>query len=229
VKVQRLRICYSVTAEASELGQRDMVDAWTCACQDAGLPLAFSEGKRPTPHVSIAAPLPQGVTSTCELLDLHLSEHFSPHDILWRLGEHLPCGLRPLTAHDVGLNAPSVQSQVRLAEYTLHAPGADFAAVRVAAAALLSAQTLPSEYKREAKVRHYDLRPLIIDIRVNQTGADVTVTMRLRAEPERTARADQVATLLGFPEHARIERVSLDLEKVPTVLLSYRRLGERDE
>jgi len=52
------------------------------------------------------------------------------------------------------------------------------------------------------------------------------VVMRLRAEPERSARADQVAIMLGMPEDAAIERTALETEEVPGVLLAYRRSGE---
>ena len=68
------------------------------------MPLAYSEGKRPSPHISIAAPLPQGVTSKCELLDLYLTDHLAPAETLRRLSEHLPCGMQPLACHEVGLN-----------------------------------------------------------------------------------------------------------------------------
>jgi radical SAM-linked protein len=229
VKVQRLRIRYAVTAEALDLGQRDVVDVWRRACEEGAIPLSFSEGKRPSPQISLAAPLPQGVTSTCELVDLHLSERLSPDDALRRLGEHLPCGIQALDAREVGLNSPSVQSLIRFAEYAVYAPGTDPDAVRNAVAAALSARALPSEYRRETKVRHYDLRPLIIDINVTQAEEGVTVTMRLRAEPERAARADQVAALLGLPEESRTERVALEIEEVPAVLMAYRRSGESSE
>lgn len=226
MKVQRLRIRYAITAEASDLGQRDIVDAWQRACQEAGVPLAFSEGKRPSPQISLASPLPQGVTSTCELLDIYLSEPLSPEHTLRRLSEHLPCGIRALDAHEVGLNAPSLQSHMRFAEYAVYARGANFEAVRNAAATALSARTLPSEYKRDTKVRLYDLRPLIIDIGVTRAEGGVTVNVRLRAEPQRSARADQVTALLGLPADALIQRVALEVEEVPAVLLAYRRSGE---
>jgi hypothetical protein len=45
----------------------------------------------------------------------------------------------------------------------------------------------------------------------------------LRAESDRTARADQVAAELGLPEARRIHRMRLILEEVPAVLLAYRR------
>jgi radical SAM-linked protein len=193
------------------------------------VPLAYSEGKRPSPHISIAAPLPQGVTSTCELLDLYLTDHLSPTDTLRRLSDHLPCGIKPLAGHEVGLNAPSLQSQIRVAEYVVNVSGADTGAIRKAIAAALSARTLPTEYKRETRVKEYDLRPLILDLRLTDGGGGPTVVMRLRAEPERSARADQVAALLGLPDDALIERTALETEQVPAVLLSYRRSGETGE
>ena len=226
MKVQRLRTRYGVSPDARHLGQRDLVDAWQHACEQGKVPLAYSEGKRPSPHISIAAPLPQGVTSTCELLDLYLTDHLSPTDVLRRLSEHLPCGIKPLAGHEVGLNAPSLQSQVRVAEYVVNASGADTGAVRKAIAATLSAHTLPSEYRRETRVKGYDLRPLILDLRLQDGEGGPTVVMRLRAEAERSARADQVAIMLGLPEDAAIERTALETEEVPVVLLAYRRSGE---
>jgi len=53
--------------------------------------------------------------------------------------------------------------------------------------------------------------------------------MRLRAEPERTARADQVAAAIGLPSTAEIRRTRLSLEEVPPVLSAYRRAGQREE
>lgn len=226
MKVQRLRIRYGVSAAASHLGQRDLVEAWQRACEQGHVPLAYSEGKRPSPHISIAAPLPQGVTSTCELLDLYLTDHLPPTEVLRRLSEHLPCGIQPLTGHEVGLNSPSLQSRVRVAEYAVNVAGIDTGAVRKGIAGALSARALPSEYKRETRVKEYDLRPLILDLRLQDGEGGPTVVMRLRAAPERSARADQVAIMIGLPEDAAIERTALETEEVPVVLLAYRRSGE---
>jgi len=226
MKVQRLRIRYGVSSDAGHFGQRDLVESWERACERGDVPLAYSEGKRPSPHISIAAPLPQGVTSTCELLDLYLTDSLSPAAALSRLSEHLPCGIEALAGCEVGLNAPSLQSQIRVAEYVVKVPGLDARAVRMAITAALSARTLPTEYKRENRVKEYDLRPLILDLRMDDGQGGPTVVMRLRAEPERSARADQVAALLGLPEDAQIERVAMEVEEVPAVLLAYRRSGE---
>jgi radical SAM-linked protein len=229
MKVQRVRIRYAVSTDAATLGQRDIVDAWERACKDAHLPLAYSEGKRPSPQISMAAPLSQGVTSNCELLDIFLSEVCLPDDVLQRLAGHLPDGITPLSAQETGVSGPSLQSQVRRAEYRIEVEGVDPTAVEASVARLLSARTFSAEYKREAKVRAYDLRPLVLSICTNETDKGAMLAMRLRAEAERTARVDQVAMALGLPEELRIERTALEVEEVSPVVLSYRRAGEPNE
>ena len=52
--------------------------------------------------------------------------------------------------------------------------------------------------------------------------------MRLRAEPEHTARADQVAAALGLTS-AEIRRTHLSLEEVPPVLSAYRRASQPED
>jgi radical SAM-linked protein len=230
MKVQRLRIRYSLGAEATNLGQRELASAWEHACRTATLPLAYSEGKRPSPLLSIAAPLPQDVTSDCELLDLVLSERTPPSSALVRLTPRLPPGIRPSAVDEVGVNAPSLQSQVRWAEYEIRARHIDAQLVRESICRTLEATALPAEYPREKKVRTYDLRPLIIALELTaHTESEAVIIMRLRAEPERTARADQVASVLRLPDERRTRRTRLVLEEVPPALLAYRRLNGSDE
>jgi radical SAM-linked protein len=229
MKVQRLRFRYSLAAEATKLGQRELVTAWEEACKAAALPLAYSEGKRAAPLISLAAPLPQDVTSDCELLDLLLSERVEPSEALARVTPHLPSGIRPSEIEEVGVNALSLQSQVRWAEYEVRAQDLDLQLIRESICRMLDATTLPAEYQREKKVRLYDLRPLIINLELTAADFEAVVFMRLRAEPERTARADQVASALGVPNERRIHRTRLVLEDVPVVLLAYRRLIGSDD
>lgn len=203
---------------------------WEQACKAAGLSLAYSEGKRPAPQLSIAAPLPQGVTSDCELLDVVLALRVSPQDALVRIRPELPDGIDASSVDEVGVNAPSLQSQVRWAEYEVTIGTIDVAVVRGSICQILDARSLSAEYKREKKVRTYDLRALIMALELTP-GNDVeaTIRMRLRAEPDRTARADQVIAALRLPAPRRIHRTGLVLEEVPAVLLASRRVNPTSE
>ncbi len=232
MKTQRLRFRYRVTAEASSLSQRELVRAWEDAAVAVGLPLAYSEGKRPAAQISLAAPLPLNVTSDGERVDIFFGERVDPGEALASLAEKLPCGVQAAGVEEIGVAAPSLQSQLRWAEYEveLAANGRGAEGLREAITRLLAADELPSEYRRETKVRQYDLRPLILDLRLEgETGECLLLRMRLRAEPEMTGRADQVVLALGWPEAKRVHRRELRVEEGQAVVMAYRRLGEPDE
>jgi radical SAM-linked protein len=229
MKAQRLRFRYRLTAEAGALGHRDIAAAWEAAVKAAGLPLAQSEGKRPAPLISLAAPLPIGATSDCEIADVFLECREDPAGALERVSPHLPAGVEAVDVHEVGVSAPAVQASLRWAEFEVKVPAEGLTAEEVQAAIsrLLAADTLPSEYRREKKVREYDLRPLVLDIRLAGREGDTHVLrMRLRAEQENTARADQTVLALGLPAPLRVHRTRLEVDDSPAAVRAYRRLGE---
>jgi len=226
LKAQRLRFRYRVSGEACAIAQRELVGAWEKAAREAGLGVAYSEGKRKTAQISIAAPLPQGVTSDDELVEVYLSERVEPRDALRSVAGRLPSGVEAFAVEEVGLQSPSLQSQLRWAEYEVEAEACDEQEMRDAVEGLMAARTLPSEFRRETKVRQYDLRPLVLSLRVEGSRNDrVIISMRLRAEPEMTGRADQVVLALGLPEAARIHRLRLQMDEVQPAVLAHRRAG----
>lgn len=229
MKVQRLRFRYRLTADAGALGHRDIAAAWESAMKAAGLPLAQSEAKRPAPLISLAAPLPMGATSDCEIADVFLERRVDPASALEGVGQHLPAGVEAADVYEVGVSAQAVQASLRWAEFEVTVPSEALSAEEVQAEIdqLLAADTLPSEYRREKKVREYDLRPLVLDIRLAGREGDVYVLrMRLRAEQENAARADQTVLALGLPAPMRVHRTRLEVDDSPAAVRAYRRLGE---
>ena len=229
MKAQRLRFRYRLTPEGLDLRHRDIVSAWESAAKGAGLEVSHSAGKRPTAQISLAAPLPQGATSDCEIVDVYLEERVDPADALRRIAGKFPAGIEPFEASEIGVGAPSVQASLRRAEYEVDVPAGERGEddVRRAIECLLSSTTIPAEYRRETKVRAYDLRPLVLDIRLlGMTGDSLRLSMTLRAEQDNTARADQVVLALGLPEPTRVHRKQLAMEEVPAVVIAYRRSGE---
>jgi radical SAM-linked protein len=227
MKAQRLRVRYRVTSTAGSLSNRDLVAAWEAAVRDAGFSLAYSEGKRPSPQVALAAPLPLGVTSDFELVDIYLAQSADPARLLGAVAAHLPDGIEPAAVEEIGVDGPSLQSQLRRAEYEVALPpDSPAAGLKQRVGDTLAADTLPSEYVRTNKVKAYDLRPLILSIDVRDQGEATIIRMRLRAEQENTARADQVILALGIEGEAQIHRTRLELDDVSAILQMYRRAGE---
>lgn len=232
MKVQRLRFSYRVIGPACTLSHRQLIAAWENALNQAGLSLAYSEGKRPAPQVSIASLLPMGVSSEAELVDVFLAQRTEPLRALAAVAPLLSPGLEAFAVQEVGLSAPSLQSLVRWAEYEVLVPveGLDQAEVAASIFRLLACNSYPAEYRRETKVRQYDLRPLILALHLEgQRQGCFVVRMRLRAEPQLTARADQVLLALGLPPAVAIRRTRLYLQELQPAVLAYRRQGELDE
>jgi hypothetical protein len=130
---------------------------------------------------------------------------------------------------EVGVGAPAVQASLRWAEFEVTVPGQGKSEEDVQASIdrLLAADTLPSEFRREKKVRTYDLRPLVLDIRLlGRDGDAFVLRMRLRAEQENTARADQTVLALGLPAPTQIHRTRLEMDDSPAAVRAYRRSGE---
>jgi radical SAM-linked protein len=231
MKAQRLRFHYRLTPAALALNHRDIVNAWIAALADAGFDIAYSEGKRPAPQVSIGAPLPQGVTSDGELVDIFLARPADPAAVLDAARQHLPDGIEAASVTETSVGGPSLQSRLKWAEYEVDTPadGCTPETAEAAVRALLAADHLPFEHRKETKVKCFDLRPLVLSVCIEGASGDsIALSMRLRAEPEATARADQVVAALGLPPPSRVHRKSLHLEDVPPVIAAYRRHGEPD-
>ncbi len=231
MKAQRLRLTFVRGDEAGRLSHREIMRALEQAMREVGLPLAYSEGRRPTAQISIGAPLPLGVTSTCELADIFLSERTEPARLAAALEEALPPGMEVLSVQEVGLELPALQTQVRWAEYEVDVPRGDRSLedVRNAISDILAAESFPWEHRRETKVLRYDLRPLVLDIRLEGEGdQSYRLAMRLRVNQERSGRADQVVAALGLDPPLRVHRRRLYVDQTPPAVSAYRRGGERD-
>ena len=230
MKAQRLRFCFRITAEARGLGQRDLARAWEEAVVAADLPLAHSEGKRSGALIQIAAALPQGVTSDAELADVFFEQAVDPGAALAEVKKTMRSGVEAVSVEEVGVGGRSLQALLRWAEYDVRVPSNGLLAedLRRRISALLDASSVPVEHQREKKVRKYDLRPLVLDIGLEgvEDGA-FRLTMRLRAEQEMTARADQTVVALGLLEPLSVHRRRLYVDDVPAVLRAFRAGGER--
>jgi radical SAM-linked protein len=213
MKAQRLRVTFSRGAPLRFLSHLDLMRFWERALRRAGLVVAYSEGFSPHPQIALGAPLPLGTTGEAELMDVVLAESVDPDEFVGRLRLQLPAGVGVLRAQDVPFSLPSIQSQLRAADWRVTlAEGTDPERVREMVAGLLARASVPWEHQREKETKRFDLRPLVDWIRVvEEPGAPVLV-MRLRAEPGATGRPDQVCAALGLPPPARMHRVALILD-----------------
>ncbi len=203
---------------------------WERALRRAGIDLAYSEGYSPRPRLSLGAPLPVGVTSSGELMDVYLSSRVGPQDFVREVSEQMPEGLAVREVWEVGMALPSLQSEVRWAEYQVDIDsGAEQENVRSAVEAFLAAASIPWEHMREKEVRKYDIRALVQDIWFEESPAGARgcrLGMRLRADSGGSGRPEQVAAALGLGEPVAIHRTKLILADTSPTRRAWRRHGK---
>jgi radical SAM-linked protein len=176
---------------------------WQRALNRAEIPLAYSEGFSPHPKISLAAPLAVGITSEAELMDIVIAKWLSPHSFTATVSPQLPSGIEILQVFQIPLNLPSLQSQIRHAEYRVElAAEKGKKDIESDINSLLSMKKLPWEHQRDTGTRYYDLRGLIDSLHlVDWCDKYCTVEMRLRCDNGGSGRPEQVAAALGFKQY----------------------------
>ena len=198
--MQRLRISFDRCEGLKFLSHLDLLRLLERAFRRTGIELAYSEGFTPHPKISLAAPLPVGVTSQAELMDVFLSGWESPLTLMNRIRNQLPTGLLVTDVQLVGLDEPSLQSRMRFAEYVVEIEtGMQSKEIQSVIESLLTANEIPWQHQRDTGCRYYDLRPLIDDVwLINAQDALCTLGMRLICSTKGAGRPEQVTRALGI-------------------------------
>ena len=211
----RLRIRFGRGPEVKFISHLDIMRFWERAFRRAQIPLAYSEGFSPHPQISLAAPLPVGVTSEAELMDVLVSRWVSPQWFTAVVNQQLTPGFEILGVLSIIPTTPSLQSRLRHAEYQVEVPtDREAQDIKSAISHLLSLESLPWHHRRDTGQRSYDLRTLIDGLwLVAWRQPYGTIGMRLRCDSGGSGRPEQVTSALGFTSHPQsIHRTRLILE-----------------
>jgi radical SAM-linked protein len=228
-KAQRLRVTFSRDEGVKYITHLDLMRLWERALRRAGVDLSYSEGYKPRPRLSLGAPLAVGVTSSGELMDVYLSSRMRPLDFIREVSEQLPEGVSVRETHEVGVALPSLQSEVRWAEYRVDLDaGVSAQDASSAVETFLAAESMPWEHARDKEVRRYDIRALVQDIWLEEGPQEATgprLGMRLRADSGGSGRPEQVTAALGLGEPLAIHRTKLILADTSPTHRAWRRRG----
>ena len=207
---QRWRLVVARSVGAPEQPQREVTDGWFAAIADAGLPVAWTEGARSRPRIAFGAPLPIGMAADAELIDVVLTERWPAWRLRETLTEHVPAGWRLVEVQDVWLAGPALAGRVAAADYRVVLAGdVPIDRLRAAAEELLAAPSLPRSRARGDESVEYDLRPLLIDVAI-EDGPPVTVVTRTRFHPELgTGRPEEVVAALADCLGQKLEASSI--------------------
>jgi radical SAM-linked protein len=200
----RIRITFVKQGALRYTGHLDLHKLWERAARRAELPLAYSQGFHPQPKMNMAAALPLGFSSRCEVMDIRLEHDISLEGLPTRLNGTLPSGLQVLGVQQVDEREPALQTQVEAAEYEVTLTEAiDRSELGRRIESVIESKAIP----RERRSKIYDLRPLLEELKL---VSDDKIYMRLAAREAATGRPEEVLDVLGIAfEGTRIERTRL--------------------
>jgi radical SAM family uncharacterized protein len=119
---KRFRVKYSVGEAFRYAAHLDIVRSMYRALRRSELPIAYSQGFAPRPVVSFGPPLPVGLTSSEEYLDLQMAGHY-PGSLVRDLGPAMPRDLRLLEAKPIFAKVDSLGAALTAARYGIQADG----------------------------------------------------------------------------------------------------------
>ena len=170
---QRLRITFGKAGTLKYTSNLDVAKIWERTLRRADLPILYSKGFNTRPRIQLAMPLPLGITSDCEILDVALRETicFNEAALRRRLLRVAPAGLTIAAIEDVDLRESALHGRIISAEYRIRfydEVSSDMMRRRISE--LLAQESIIVERVRRRKRSVMDIRPLIIELTVDDQG-----------------------------------------------------------
>lgn len=182
----RIRIDYAKTGDARHFGHLEMVSIFIRAMRRAGLSINYSEGFHPKPRLVLGDPLPVGMESEKETLDVRLEGDLRISEAVAAIDKELPPGLRILGARRVPEKAPLRKRAVSVYRVSLSEGGFD--KDRLEAFESASEWTV-TRRTAKGKLKKINLKDMIIKISISTPAI---VELALRSEPACTVRPAEV-------------------------------------
>lgn len=116
---QLVRVKYCKDGPIKYISHLNLAQVFTRALRRADIPVVISGGFNPRFRISFGPPLPLGISSTSEYLDIRLKEEVKVEELIERLNLILPQGLKILKAKIIPSSADSLVKIIDRASYII--------------------------------------------------------------------------------------------------------------
>jgi radical SAM-linked protein len=207
----KVRLRFAKRGDLRHASHLDLMRCLERMLRRARVPMATSQGFNPRPKMTFALALGLGIEARREVVDLELTEPWTPSDLLARLESCAPSGFIWVDARP--LPAAAAAPKPRSAAYELPVPEGDRAAARAALMPFLSSATWPVIRRRADRQRPMDLRPHVLSAELADDGV---LRFRLAVATDGSARPEDLLEALALGhllnEGVFLTRVDVELD-----------------
>jgi radical SAM-linked protein len=207
----KARLRFAKRGDLRHVSHHDLMRCLERMLRRARVPMATSQGFNPRPKMTFALALGLGIEAHREVVDLELTEPWTPSELLARLESCAPPGFVWIDARPLppGAAAPKPRSVA----YELPIPEGRRAAARAALAAFLSSASWTVIRRRADRPRPIDLRPHVLSA---ELGDDGVLRFRLAVATDGSARPEDLLEALALgnllDEGVFLTRVDVELD-----------------
>ena len=165
--MERLSFSFARKSELAYISHLDMMRLLLRALRRSDLPIAYSQGYNPHPRLTLALPLPLGVTASEEYGEVYFSEPVGSKLFLEKLSRQLPPALELTGAIILKPELPALAAEVSAAQYrvfieTYINQGILFQELNSALNSLMNKEEVLMERRnKKKKVTYKNVRPYI--------------------------------------------------------------------
>lgn len=187
------RIVFEKRGRVKYISHLDLNRCMLRAVRRSGLPAWYTEGFHPHMYLMFPLALSLGAESTCEVMDIRLTEEVPPEEILDRLNPALPEGLRAYEVRE----PQNVTQDIAAAEYEVTLSGENLAGFWER---FYAQEEILVEKKTKKGMKEIDIKPLITVLDMTALEDGVKLTLRLPAGNEGNINVSVVTD--AFAKHA---------------------------
>lgn len=212
--MREVRIIFSKTGRCKYISHLDVNRCLSRAITRARIPLWYTEGFNPHPYMCFSLPLPLGVESLCESLDIRITGDISNGEIKSRLNDTLPDGIKILDVYEDFRSCAEIAYSDYVFKYEFKDNNGALAELK----AVLDGDAITAEKKskkgRKKIIKEIDIKPFIDRWGISSRGGEIVINARLAAgqsknlSPELFSQAVLAGAGLDF-EWKNISRLAL--------------------
>lgn len=205
-------MAYAKEEEAKFIAHLDLAKVFERAMRRAGIAMAYSEGFNPHPKISFGSALAVGVEGEREYLDVEVLSDLELSEILGRLQEQLPKGIRILEGKVIDPHAKALMAVLNDAAYRIRVPMAlPITQDRLDEAVLswLGRESVDYVRHNKKKFTEKNIRPWVRELQGKIQGDEVVFKLEVEIGNAGTVRPEEVVGSLR-----ELENLPLDLENL---------------
>jgi len=210
---QRLRITFGKMGPLKYTGSLDVAKIWERVLRRADLPILYTQGFNTRPRLQLAMPLPLGITSECEIIDVAMREAIELDEakLIEQLLAVSPVGLTIHAIEEIEVWESTMQSIIESAEYRIRFEDSyNREKLQEKVEEILSFDRIIVEKVRKRKRSVMDLRPLIVSLHIDDND---DLIAHLSVGDRGNMRPDQLLEQMGLQD----EFVSVHRYKLHTI------------